>query len=151
LLVYVCRPNPENTLSMQSTHQCRALQDRGASAGDEGDSGGSAWPPAILFSITIAYCTSLFSSLSYCIRLFWLSRILLSFAVVSSILLSCSFFFSLLLLSCNCFFYLLYYSFICCLFVVIVFCKSKIVNTTIVKKLSNTCCTSCIRKSISKI
>ncbi len=48
----------------------RALQDRGASAGDEGDSGGSAWPPAILFSMAIAHCTSLFSSLSYCIRLF---------------------------------------------------------------------------------
>ncbi len=58
---------------------------------------------------------------------------------------------SLLLLSCSCFFYLLHYSFTRRLFVVIASCKSKTVDTIVVKKLSNTCCTSCIRKSVSKM
>ena len=42
-----------------------------------------------------AHCTRLFPPLPHCIRLFWLSRILLSFAVVSSISLPCSCFFHL--------------------------------------------------------
>ncbi len=58
---------------------------------------------------------------------------------------------SLLLLFCSCFFYLLHYFFTCCLFVVIVSCKSKTADTTVVKKLSNTCCIFCIRKSVSKM
>jgi len=57
---------------------------------------------------------------------------------------------SLLLLSCSCFFYLLHYSFTCCLFVVIVSCKSKTADAVAAKKLSNTYCISCIRKSVSK-
>ncbi len=37
----------------------RALHDKGAGAGDEGNYGGSAWPSAILSSMVAAHCTSL--------------------------------------------------------------------------------------------